>query len=136
MRINTVIPVEEALEVDSIAYFEVLYSLVNICIGTAEIGLNEELKFLIAESHIEVEVIAFSACAVPLVEVSNFVAVSILGSLDSQTLKETFSFWCLMRSSVPRRDVASKTGAVYLTLESTEKDSTSIISTSPDHTAL
>ena len=87
MRINTVIPVEEALEVDSIAYFEVLYSLVNICIGTAEIGFNEELKFLIAESHIEVEVVAFSARAVPLVEVSNFVAVSILGSLDSQTLE-------------------------------------------------
>lgn len=87
MRVNAVVPIKEAFNVNLVSDFEVLYSLVNVCIRTAEIGLYKELICFAVKRYVEVEVVAFCACTVPLVEICNFLIVSVFGSGYCESLE-------------------------------------------------
>ena len=87
MGVYTLVPVKEALDIDLIADFEILHSLVNLCVRAAKIGLNEELIFLAVKLYVEVEIVSLGACAVPFIEICNVVAVDILGSRNRQSLE-------------------------------------------------
>ena len=78
MGVYALVPVKEALNIDLVADFKLFYSLVNICISAAEIGLNEELIFLAVKLYVELSVVALGAWAVPFVKVCNVVAVNVL----------------------------------------------------------
>lgn len=87
--VSAVVPVEEAFNINLVADFKLFYSLVNVCISAAKIGLNEELIFLAVKLYVEVEIVALGACAVPFIEICNVVASISLEAATVSPLKET-----------------------------------------------
>ena len=88
MRVNAFVPVKEAFHIDLVADLEVLNCGVNISGVVAEIRLNGEGVGVAVDGNVEVRVVAVLTGAVPLVEVSNVVAVSVLaGSFNGHALE-------------------------------------------------
>ena len=68
MRVGSFIPVEEALKIDHVADLKILDRFVDIGVRAAEIGLNCKVVSSTVYGDIEVEVAAFLAGAVPVIQ--------------------------------------------------------------------
>ena len=68
VRVDTLVPVQEALKVDDIADLQLLDCLVDIALGVTQIGLYGEVVGLAILGYVEIQVVALFAGAVPIVQ--------------------------------------------------------------------
>ena len=78
MRICTLIPIQEALKINCLTNFKSLDCLVDVCACACQVRLNSKCICCAVLGDVEVQVIAVSAGAVPVVNVGCLIAVRIL----------------------------------------------------------
>ncbi len=93
MGIDALIPVEEAFHVDGLSDLEVLHSGIHLGGAVAQVGLDGESVGLAVVGGVEVQVVAFGAGAVVVVQEGPSLPASVLsGGLYGQAVEVTNSF--------------------------------------------
>ena len=84
----TVVPVQEAFQIDHIADLQVANSLISLAAQAAQVGLHTEGVHLAINGYIEVQVVAFLTGVVPLVQEHVLVGIVLhSGSHNSSALE-------------------------------------------------
>ena len=100
MRLCSLVPVQEALDIDGVADVEVLYCLINIGILAAQVGLYGKGIGCSVCRYIEVNIVTFGSGAIVVVQEGCVLTVCILACL-----------YLKARSSLPRLSVTSRGSA-------------------------
>ena len=85
MGVGAFVPVQVAVQIYHITDFQFFDLLIDIGIGTAQIGFYGKAVGLTIQGNIEIKIIAFRTGAVPVIHISVFTAFG--GRLDCQSLK-------------------------------------------------
>ena len=83
MGLCTIVPVQEAFQIDDLANLQVTNSLICAGTNTAQIGLDTEGVLSATNGNIEVQIVALSAGAIPLIQEC---IAGIVGSHNSSAL--------------------------------------------------
>ena len=84
MRVRSLVPVQESLQVDHVAHFQFLDCLVDIRVRSAQIRLHRELIRRAVYGDVKIQIVAFLSGAVPVVQISR---VAVADGLNGHSLE-------------------------------------------------